>query len=209
MSNKLRAYVDSLFEEAPTIPRVYDLKEELLANLEEKYADLIASGHSQEDAYATVITGLGDTEDLIASLTIEPEDPGYDSARQQAAQTVATSAFLYCLAIAAFLLIRSLLGATLAWVAFWVIAGFATAQTVYHYMTRPVVARRPSGMTRKQRKQVRNAVSSILWLSTVILYFVISFAFHNWALSWLIFLIAAIIEQVIHLVFKMGDEGNA
>ena len=209
MSTKLRAYVESLFENAPTTSRVYDLKEELLANLEEKYADLLASGCSEEEAYASVITGLGDAEDLIASLTIEPEaeNPGYEAARAQTAQIVATSAFLYCLAIAAFLMVRWLLrSTTLAWVAFWVIAGFATAQTVYHFMTRPLAARRPSTMTEKQRKRVRSSISSILWLSTTVLYFLISFTFHNWALSWLIFLIAAIIEQVIRLASRMGDE---
>jgi hypothetical protein len=209
MSNKLRDYVETLFEDAPATTRVYDLKEELLANLEEKYADLLGTGCSEEEAYASVITGLGDAEDLIASLTAEPERPmSPDGLRAQTAQVVATSAFLYCLSIAAFLLVNMLLGRTLAWVAFWVVAGFATAQTVYHFMTRPTAPRSYSHLTHKQRKRLRGSISSILWLSTVILYFVISFTFHNWALSWLIFLIAAIVEEVIGLSFKMkaGDE---
>ncbi len=208
MSTKLRAYVDTLFENAPTTTRVYDLKEELLANLEEKYADLLAEGYSETDAYASVITGLGDAEELIASLSREPEPRDYASEdlRAQTAQIVSTSAFLYCLSIAAFLLVRMVLGNTLGWVAFWVVAGFATAQTVYHLMTHPEIVRGFSRLPRKRRKQLRGTISSILWLSTVILYFVISFAFGGWALSWLIFLVSAILEQIITLLFKSGEE---
>ena len=95
MSTKLRTYVDTLFEEAPTAPHVYDLKEELLANLEEKFEDLLAAGYSEEDAYASVISGLGDAESLIASMSVEPEprDIPYEEARRHTAQTVASSAF--------------------------------------------------------------------------------------------------------------------
>lgn len=212
MSTRLRTYVDTLFEDAPTTTRVYDFKEELLANLEEKYEDLLASGYGETDAYTHVIAGMGDTDALIASLCIEPEyeDPTGESGRGRTAQIVATSAFLYCIAIAGFLLLRMVFGSTIAWIGFWVIAGFATAQTVYHYMTRPTSSRSSrspfSGMSPKRRKQVRGSISSILWLVTTALYFIMSFKVGNWHISWIIFILAAIVEQVLHLLFKMGDE---
>lgn len=209
MSTRLRTYVDTLFEEAPTTPRVYDLKEELLANLEEKFEDLLSAGYKEEDAYASVISGLGDAESLIASLSVEPEprDITYEESRRQTAQTVASSAFLYCIAMAAFLLVKMVFGTTLGWVAFWVIAAFATGQVVYHYMTRPAAARRPlSQYSRKRRKQIHGSVSSILWVGTTALYFVYSFNFGSWHISWIIFLIATIVQQIVNLVFKMGDE---
>ncbi len=210
MSTKLRNYVDTLFEEAPTTPRVYDLKEELLANLEEKYEDLKGAGYSEEEAYASVISGLGDAESLIASLSIEPDptEHDYDDARRHTAQTVATSAFLYCIAIAAHLLVRSIFGATLAWVAFWVIAAFATGQTVYHFMTRPMpVRRRPiSAQSRKERKLIHGSLSSILWVGTTVVYMLWSFRFGNWHISWIIFLIATIAQNILNLIFKMSED---
>jgi len=209
MSTRLRTYVDTLFEDAPTAPHIYDLKEELLANLEEKHEDLLAAGYSEEDAYASVISGLGDTESLIASLSVEPEpqDMPYEEARRYTAQTVASSAFLYCIAVAAFLLVRMVFGSTLGWVAFWVIAAFATGQVVYHYMTRPIdTEHRPhSKWSKKRRKQIKGSMSGILWVVATMIYFVVSFGTNNWHISWMIFLVATIAQLILNLVFKMGD----
>ena len=210
MNERLRTFVDALFENAPTTPRVYDLKEELLANLEEKYSDLLAAGASEADAYTHVVAGIGDAEALIASLTNEQEESSAspEEARARTAQVVATSAFLYCLAIAARLLVRMVLGQTLGWVAFWVVAGFATAQTVYHFMTHPggyaAAMRLPT--SRKRRRQLFGTFSSILWLSTTIIYFVYSFTFGGWRLSWLVFLVATILQQVLRLIMRLEDE---
>ncbi|MCL2811279.1 MAG: permease prefix domain 1-containing protein [Clostridia bacterium] len=209
MSTKLRTYVDTLFEEAPTAPHVYDLKEELLANLEEKFEDLLAAGYSEEDAYASVISGLGDAESLIASMSVEPElrEIPYEEARRHTAQTVASSAFLYCIAVAAFLLVRLVFGSTLGWVAFWVIAAFATGQVVYHYMTRPIVTDRPrsSKWSKKRRKQIKGSLSGILWVFTTMVYMGISFGSHQWHISWIIFLVATIAQLVLNLAFKLRD----
>lgn len=209
MSTRLRTYVDTLFEDAPTAPRIYDLKEELLANLEEKYEDLLAAGYSEEDAYASVISGLGDAESLIASLSVEPEprEIPYEEARRDTAQTVASSAFLYCIAVAAFMLVRMVFGSTLGWVAFWVIAAFATGQVVYHYMTRPAAARRPplSKQSKKRRKQIQGTASGILWMVATMLYMLISFESGAWHISWIIFLLTTIAQLVMNLIFKMND----
>jgi len=208
MSTRLRTYVDTLFENAPTTPHIYDLKEELLANLEEKYEDLLAAGYSEEDAYASVISGLGDAESLIASLSVEPEpqEITYEEMRRHTAQTVASSAFLYCIAVAAFLLVRMVFSNTLGWVAFWVISAFATGQVVYHYMTRPATARRAlSKQSRKRRKQIKGSASGILWVVATMVYFVVSFESNHWHLTWIIFLLATIVQLVMNLIFKMGD----
>ena len=209
MSTRLRTYVDTLFEDAPTAPHIYDLKEELLANLEEKFEDLLAAGYSEEDAYASVISGLGDAESLIASLSVEPEpqDYPYEETRRHTAQTVASSAFLYCIAVAALLLVRMVFGSTLGWVAFWVIAAFATGQVVYHYMTRPTDVEHPprSKRSKKRRKQIKGTMSGILWVVATMIYFAVSFGTNNWHISWMIFLVATIVQLVLNLTFKMGD----
>jgi len=209
MSTKLRTYVDTLFEDAPTAPLIYDLKEELLANVEEKYEDLLAAGYSEEDAYASVISGLGDAESLIASLAVEPEpiDMPYEETRRHTAQTVASSAFLYCIAVAAYLLVRMVFGNTMGWVAFWVIAAFATGQVVYHYMTRPAAADRPpiSKRSKKHRKQIMGSISGILWVVATMIYFAVSFESGQWHISWIIFMIATVAQLILNLIFKMRD----
>ena len=41
---------------------------------------------------------------------------------------------------------------------------------------------------------------SILWITTVIVYFIISFAFNTWAWSWMIFLAAIAVQEIIRLI---------
>jgi imidazoleglycerol phosphate synthase glutamine amidotransferase subunit HisH len=68
MYDKLRSYVENLFAPAPKTKKANELKEEFIANLSEKYRDLVASGKSEEEAYHTVISGIGDIDELIKSL---------------------------------------------------------------------------------------------------------------------------------------------
>ncbi len=68
MINKLRDYVEQLFENAPQTPKVRDLKDELTADVIEKYNDLLVRGKTEEEAYNQVITGIGDISELIGQL---------------------------------------------------------------------------------------------------------------------------------------------
>ena len=65
MKEKIRAHIDGLFEGAPQTKRVYELREELFANLLEKYGDLIAKGYSDCVAYIS--------EDGISVAVASPE----------------------------------------------------------------------------------------------------------------------------------------
>jgi len=65
MNNKIKAYVDKLFADKLGEPFIKDAKEELLANLNDKYNDLIAEGKSGDEAYLLVISGIGDVDELF------------------------------------------------------------------------------------------------------------------------------------------------
>lgn len=62
----LTKYVDALFKNYPLTPQVKDAKEEILSNLEEKVADLTASGMNDKQAVARAV------ED-ISGINIEVE----------------------------------------------------------------------------------------------------------------------------------------
>ena len=57
-----------------------------------------------------------------------------------------------------------------------------------------------------KNKELKKAIDSIIWTLTVIIYLLISFTFGIWYISWIIFLIATLIENIIHLLFKLGEE---
>lgn len=68
MEDKLRRYMDSLFEDAPNTKQAVELKEEILQNTLERYQDLLAEGKSQEAAFNIAVAGIGDVTELLQSL---------------------------------------------------------------------------------------------------------------------------------------------
>lgn len=72
MIDRIRGFLDSAFESAPQTAKVQELKEELFANLVDKYNDQLRQGRAPEEAYQIVIGGIGDLDELIASVR-EPE----------------------------------------------------------------------------------------------------------------------------------------
>jgi len=63
-----KKYVEELFQAAPSTRRARELKDELLTNLTDRYDDLVEAGEDPQIAYAKVIDGIGDVEELIAML---------------------------------------------------------------------------------------------------------------------------------------------
>ena len=63
---KIKEYVEELFENTPKNKKSMEFKEELLANLLEKYNDLVESGMEKEVAYNKVIGSIGNVEDLFS-----------------------------------------------------------------------------------------------------------------------------------------------
>ena len=65
MNSKIKNYVDKLFANSLNEPYIRDAKEELLANLHDKYNDLVADGKSEDEAYLLVISGIGELDELF------------------------------------------------------------------------------------------------------------------------------------------------
>lgn len=74
MEPKLREYVENLFACAPKTKQAYELKEEIICNVIERYHDLLKEGRSEGDAYNQAIAGIGDINELISELGGEPAD---------------------------------------------------------------------------------------------------------------------------------------
>ncbi len=54
MNEKIRVYVNELFENAPNTKKVNDLKDEIISNANDKFNDLISDGKSEKEAYDKV-----------------------------------------------------------------------------------------------------------------------------------------------------------
>lgn len=68
MENKIRKYIDELFEGIVVTRSLQDMKEEIQVNLLEKINDYITAGEAETDAFEHAIADLGNMDELIEGL---------------------------------------------------------------------------------------------------------------------------------------------
>lgn len=66
-------YIEALFASLPQTADILSIKEEMLANLEEKLQDMIQNGMNENEAIGMIIAGIGSVEDLKRELGIRQE----------------------------------------------------------------------------------------------------------------------------------------
>ncbi len=219
MIKKLRDYVEQLFENAPQTPKVKDLKDELTADVIEKYNDLLIRGKTEEESYNQVITGIGDISELIDQLqgpgsrSLPAEDP---AERKKSAKLLAVAVMLYIVSV-----VPLLLSDTVSWlrgevglVFMFVIVGTATGLLVYRSASRPSYLKADETLVEEfkewksgkaKKNALQEAVFSALWAITLVTYFIISFTYGIWAYSWLIFIIGAAVNKIIKAIFELKE----
>ncbi|MCL2426182.1 MAG: permease prefix domain 1-containing protein [Oscillospiraceae bacterium] len=220
MEDKLRRYVDSLFEETTPTRKSVELKEEMIQNLNDKYRDLISEGKTNEAAYNIAVAGIGDISELLNEL--EPKNNqielGYEEvedARKKSAALTAIAVMMYILSplpliILSYVSARNVDAIGLP-IFFLMVAG-ATGLLIYNNMTQPKNRRTQDSVVgdfrewqsdNKERKQMRKAISSALWSITILVYLVVSFMTFAWHITWIIFIISGVLESLINVMFQM------
>lgn len=217
MTQRIRHYVEELFANAPHSKKAYDLKEEIYSNLVEKYQDLTAEGMPENEAYNTVIAGIGDVEEMFEDLKDSPASyPAEDAWRSRSAVLVSVSVGLYILSLVPLFLIDALGGDPIYGVILmFVFCAVATALLIYNTMSRPRYHRLDDTMVEEFKewkhrqaagdddRQLCNAIISIFWILLIAVYLLVSFLFGIWAYSWILFIIGAAVSQIINTVFKL------
>lgn len=218
MNEKIRVEVNTLFQNAPNTKRANDLKDEIISNAEDKYEDLIKQGKTEEEALQTVIKEIGNVDELIEELNKNnPIHTQYvEEARKKTGLIVSICVGLYILSIIACVVLDELgLPDFITASSFLSIAGISTCVLIYHFMTKPKYVKYEDTIVEEfkewkgkkdKNKEIKKTIDSIIWTLTVIIYLVVSFTFGIWYISWIIFLIASLIENIIKLIFKLGEE---
>lgn len=219
MNEKIRKEVNNLFENAPNTKRANDLKDEIISNAEDKYEDLLKQGKKEEEAFSTVMKEIGDVDELIDEINKNnPIHTGehMEEARRKTGLVVSVCVGLYILSIITCIVLAELeMPDFITASSFLALVGIATCILIYHFMTKPKYIKYEDTMVEEfkewkgkkdKNKELKKAIDSILWTLTVIIYLLISFTFGIWYISWIIFLIATLVENIIHLLFKLGEE---
>lgn len=218
MYERLRARVDGLFENAPKTRRANDLKEELMANLIDKYNDLIAADKTEDEAINISIAGIGDVDELIAGLKEQNvlSHEQVQKERQKTALIISVSVGLYIMSVVVLILLTEVFNINdeIAVCVMLTIDAIATCLIIYHNVSRPRYRKADDSMveefkewksTNTQKNNILKSIRSILWTLITAIYLLVSFLFGIWAYSWIIFIIGAAIEKIITLAFQLKE----
>lgn len=205
MNKKLERYVNNLFKNAPRSKKVYELKEEILANLNDKYNDLLGMGYGEEEAYSKAISNIGDIEELIEDSGVEvctvKDRKEY---RQKSGLRIAIAVMLYILSPTAVILIQSEIGVVI----LLSMVAIATGILIYNAYQRPrgFYFDEQEEMVFSKENMKRKNINSAIWSITVAIYIMVSFTFGNWHISWVIFIIGAAVENIMKAYYDLKEE---
>ena len=89
---------------------------------------------------------------------------------------------------------------------FLIMIGWGVTRIVKHYMSIPKFEK-----TKQEEKQdkIVNQISDIIGGIGTVIYFIVSFATMAWHITWVIFIIIGMVEELVKLIFMLkGDEEN-
>lgn len=219
MISKIRQYITRAFEDVPKTKKSVEMQEELISNLIEKYNDQLAQNKSEEEAYNTVIAGIGDLSELTESLkerhvlsAISPEE------RKRSARNTAFAVMLFILSPMALIISAEILHQEIVGLAtMFMFIACGTGILIYTQASKPKYLKEEETMIEefKEWKSKKNrdkglfeALGSAYWLIVVAIYLYISFTYFNWHYSWIIFLIASAVFNILKAVVEMGQRND-
>lgn len=128
-----------------------------------------------------------------------------DEVRTKSAEVVSSSVFTYIVATALFIVAIDLFKVeeVVALAIFLCACGWATARIIKHFMSVPKFEKTKK---EKEENEIKKTVNSIVWCLCVTVYFILSFATMAWQVTWIIFIIGAVIEQIVNLSFMLKNE---
>ena len=201
MIEQIKEHINFLLQNAPKTRYVEELREEILADCMEKYADLIASGMSPGEAYKEVISGIGDIQELLSHFE---EDKAKNSSSVHAGKSKNA---VYILAGICFYIIAAVASAIYRFVGFQRLGSLTmfsslTVGTVliiygiWLILPKYLDKHGKTNMNNdiENNKKLLGYASSTLWSIMAVLYVIISFTSNAWHVTWVIFIFGAAIQ---------------
>lgn len=218
MNKRIEDHVNALFANTGNESHILDIKEELLSNLNEKYNDLIASGKNEDEAYALVISGIGDIDNLLNEIRQSPQYQPLEITKNQEKRSVFISIgiALYILSIAPILLFSQTGYPNLGVVFLILICAVATGLVAYgNSLGKSNYVRTDNSFVEEykekvsdenNRRKLKSAITSSMWSMVIVLYFSLSSFTGRWSITWIIFLVGFCIQQIIQFAFADADK---
>lgn len=214
MEEKLKAYVYACFEDAPKDARTIEVREEICANVLERYHDLLRSGANPEEAYDIARRSVGNVQEILDGLEEAPAFAAIaDRNTKLRAAYIGTGVALYILGPGLLIGCGALNAGMLGLVLMFAAVAVATGLCVYGNSVYPKVpqttARFMSAEEAEEYQQWRaekygldrrrKRYSGILWPLICAAYFIVSFTTGAWYITWVIFIIGAALDKLVEV----------
>lgn len=214
---QIRQYIDSAFSDVPETYKINELKEELYANLLDKYNEKVSKGKTEQEAYDIAIASIGDIDELVESAR-EPYGVSLIAQKWQkrSAVIVSISIMLYITCIIPVLIFMNS-GMHSKWgliIMFLMIAA-ATGMLIYNGMTRPRYSRANDTIVEEFKewrvssasaKSVYRSFSGAYWGLVVVIYILFSVVLGYWDVSWIIFILAAAVQNIFKGIIELKND---
>lgn len=169
---------------------------------------------SQEENDITILEKQEDNTEVKEDTKIEENviknesTMTKDELRRKAAGEISTSIFIYIAAIAVFIVIVSNtnMDATIAVGLLLLACAYATARIIKGCMSMPKQEETKVEKDRKEKNEILKSIKCIIWCLITALYIVLSFVTMAWHITWVIFIIGAVISEIAKLCFLLKEE---
>lgn len=195
MKKELEKTLKQLCDEVGTAAAAQKL-DELTEDLTEEYDKRVKAGMAELDAYRDVLKNIDAIRDMLEALPktddeIDRKDrEGGRKNLERILGKISTCMWL-CTVIVYLLFSLTYGGWQVTWLIFlWSAIGQIIIGMVKKY-----------NRGRTLKKVFKSGLSGILWLLVTILYFFISFATGDWHITWVIFLLGALIQTFLGMFF--------
>ncbi len=216
MIAKIRNYIQRAFEDVPKTKKSTELQEELISNLVEKFNDQLRLGKTEEEAYQTVIAGIGDLSELTEGLrerhvlsTITPAD------RKKSALLVAIAVGLFIISPMMVVLFSEFGLETVGVAMMFTSIAIGVGLLIYNAASKPKYVKEEETLVEEfkewkskntKHRALHEALSAAYWLIVVATFLYISFTFSAFHYSWIIFIIAAALYNIVKALFLMRQK---
>ena len=202
MKKELNRKIEELCDSAGTAA-AREMAAELTADLDRRFDDRVAAGMSELDAYRDVLRNVDQIEEMLRSLPASDAEVTMENHRAGLKQLKlyleTTSSIMWITSVIAFFLVGL---AGHAWKYSWLVFLWSTLGQIILEMTEDY------NKKRNLKKTMRDGLSGILWVGTVILFFVTGFGLHLWRFNWLLFLVSVIIQIMLDAFLRNGRDGD-
>ncbi|PKM86451.1 MAG: hypothetical protein CVU85_07895 [Firmicutes bacterium HGW-Firmicutes-10] len=216
MIAKIRNYIQRAFEDVPKTKKSTELQEELISNLVEKFNDQLKLGKTEEEAYQTVIAGIGDLSELTEGLrerhvlsVITPAE------RKKSALLVAIAVGLFIISPMMVVIFSEFGLSTLGIAMMFTCIATGVGLLIYNGASKPKYIREEETLVEEfkewksknsKNRALYGALGAAYWLIVVAIYLFVSFNFSAFHYSWIIFIIAAAVYNIIKALYLMGQK---